>query len=979
MADHSYPRSTWAAYGPDEYQLASRDPPRRQTVYMDSPSFALSSSAASRPTHSVDVASSHHRTSFARPPHLDCDFNWADRTSLADPAGSSRRCITPNSLHGSSPVSDISPNMPQATHSVRSAISSTRAAETWPFQAHTAALSSPPHPSPAQRSFGSVVAGSPSQSRFGTGLPSPSRAGALQGPPASSSSRPAHPAAPPSTSSSGPNHRALPSPGCSLPYTDSAVRAVLERGRSSAPAHSAYPATAVDPAAATHSSSFPSTIPAYQGSASMPSHVARARPSTAEGLPQSVVSVTSPLDTTTSPLNTATSATSRRSPNMSYSSSVQPGYVPRSGSYFQPGYTSVNPNTSSVQLAVSIPKPGFPHPKSAQSSSPLDDISPLPGYLSSKPGHSSHANATPSRSGPSPKAAPTSSFNLSKHISQNASALPSYLRPKSAPCAIASGSPLSTPSPTQRHPHPSDSSQQHSSPHRAVAPDSTRTSFYESPQTFQYSTPAYLSSIDPSRPSALLRQKILRHGGMDSERRIENTATSRQSVKRTMLSDEYPVARPDRPSIAALSPNSREGRLITDRQPVATTPAPAPPLLLGRNTTSDDPIQSLASEPSAPYWTDRRQSPIYIHPTPDSSCGISTENRAASATSEVIHPRKRLKIDDCINKEDSVSAPSSSGCALDEDSRTESEFEWSAAHPSPLLNTSDRTSDCSRTREDSLSLIESGSRRPEGQDGGSKASAMSISQLLDQRGEENIPGDTSEPSVPSAPRKISKALSYSASELLLNPPLDLKRLDISLDLWETSVELFEELRCKREMLFRNPLKNVKPILAAILYILCKNRGLPRSIKEFCAAGSITKKELSHYYRRVQEIMSPELKVGAKPFTAEEFLTRWCRMLNLPDSSLTAAMFIYRSADSLGLLGGKCTNSASAICLTLACLYLDPKYDIKNISQVSVVSSATLTCAIRQIQEPLAGVLGPDPASTLLGLSKFQPSYTSLRL
>ncbi|KAJ2779001.1 hypothetical protein GGI15_004007 [Coemansia interrupta] len=158
---------------------------------------------------------------------------------------------------------------------------------------------------------------------------------------------------------------------------------------------------------------------------------------------------------------------------------------------------------------------------------------------------------------------------------------------------------------------------------------------------------------------------------------------------------------------------------------------------------------------------------------------------------------------------------------------------------------------------------------------------------------------------------VSSALSSSSSE----PEVDWKTLGVPEDIWIEVQALYEKVKVMKKVQNRQPRRMKPAILAALMFILCRSHGYPRTFAEICSAANVTKREIGMYYKLMNQVLDAQYTAfeRAKP---SAFLQRWCTALDLPGWIPEAASKIYERADEMGIVQGKSPVSISAASIWL---------------------------------------------------------------
>ncbi|KAG0012345.1 Transcription initiation factor IIB [Entomortierella chlamydospora] len=182
---------------------------------------------------------------------------------------------------------------------------------------------------------------------------------------------------------------------------------------------------------------------------------------------------------------------------------------------------------------------------------------------------------------------------------------------------------------------------------------------------------------------------------------------------------------------------------------------------------------------------------------------------------------------------------------------------------------------------------------------------------------------------PSGSRKSSDSLAFSKTGETSDIPDDIQKqgrewvskLSMPESAWEESYKTYERVKRLKELKNRQPVRKRDAILAAILLIICRDQGSPRTFSEVCAASGVKRGDVGAYYRLMQKILKPSMNTnaGTRDTDAEAFMTRWCESLSLSPQVRQAAVHVFSIANTLNLTSGKCPSSVGAAAIYL-CIY-----------------------------------------------------------
>ncbi|KAJ2615005.1 hypothetical protein H4S08_001433 [Coemansia sp. RSA 1365] len=177
--------------------------------------------------------------------------------------------------------------------------------------------------------------------------------------------------------------------------------------------------------------------------------------------------------------------------------------------------------------------------------------------------------------------------------------------------------------------------------------------------------------------------------------------------------------------------------------------------------------------------------------------------------------------------------------------------------------------------------------------------------------------------------------------------VDWRALEVPESIWDEAQVLYNRVKTLKEVQSRQPLRKKHVILAALMFILCRNKNYPRTFVEICAAANATKREIGVYYKLMRKVLGREYTSiqRAKPL---EFLNRWCAVLELPKWIAKAASLVYERADEKGIVQGKCPISVSAASMWLVIWSFNYRHGLHEMNYVLPDSIAINSNALPSI-------------------------------
>jgi len=141
----------------------------------------------------------------------------------------------------------------------------------------------------------------------------------------------------------------------------------------------------------------------------------------------------------------------------------------------------------------------------------------------------------------------------------------------------------------------------------------------------------------------------------------------------------------------------------------------------------------------------------------------------------------------------------------------------------------------------------------------------------------------------------------------------------------------KSMRCKKDS-----------IVAAIIYMACKEEGVPRTFKEISKETEISEKEIRKYYRALNKI----LPKGTGRTSASDLVNRFCSKLKLSNEIMNLATDIANKAAAF--LEGKSPSSIAAASILLATKLQGEKRWEKDIAAAASISPTTIRNVFKEL-------------------------------
>eukprot|EP00164_Ancoracysta_twista_P019990 GFYU01035469.1.p1 GENE.GFYU01035469.1~~GFYU01035469.1.p1 ORF type:complete len:365 (+),score=71.78 GFYU01035469.1:68-1162(+) len=147
-------------------------------------------------------------------------------------------------------------------------------------------------------------------------------------------------------------------------------------------------------------------------------------------------------------------------------------------------------------------------------------------------------------------------------------------------------------------------------------------------------------------------------------------------------------------------------------------------------------------------------------------------------------------------------------------------------------------------------------------------------------------------------------------------------------------------------------RDSKAVMAAAVYIACRQENVPRTLKEICALTRASKKEIGRCYKEMLKVLETNLST----INTSDFMIRFCSNLGLPTDILNASTAVAEKAVQMGIVAGKSPISVAAASIYLVSQLSKHKKTQKEIATVAGVSEVTIRNSYKDIHPHRAEVL-----------------------
>lgn len=167
--------------------------------------------------------------------------------------------------------------------------------------------------------------------------------------------------------------------------------------------------------------------------------------------------------------------------------------------------------------------------------------------------------------------------------------------------------------------------------------------------------------------------------------------------------------------------------------------------------------------------------------------------------------------------------------------------------------------------------------------------------------------------------------------------------------------LSENVRESAALLYRRAVKKglirgrlIEAVVAATIYAICRNYGIPRTLEEIAEIAGVEKKEVGRTYRFIMH----ELGMKCPLTDPRSYITRFVAALKLTGKTQEIAQKLLNKAISRGLVSGRGPTGVAAAAVYIASAMLGQRKTQKEVAEVAGVTEVTIRNRYRELKEQL---------------------------
>jgi transcription initiation factor TFIIB len=137
------------------------------------------------------------------------------------------------------------------------------------------------------------------------------------------------------------------------------------------------------------------------------------------------------------------------------------------------------------------------------------------------------------------------------------------------------------------------------------------------------------------------------------------------------------------------------------------------------------------------------------------------------------------------------------------------------------------------------------------------------------------------------------------------------------------------------------------IIAACIFIACRDQRVERTFKEIVALSGVSKSDIAACFSVMQRTFGVAA-ANVQQSSAAGIVNRFCNHLGLPPAIQSATIEVARNVDELGVLAGRSPLSVASACLYFTSHAFGMGKSVKEIGAVAGISDSTLRTSYKYV-------------------------------
>ncbi|HDN50985.1 MAG TPA: transcription initiation factor IIB [Thermoplasmatales archaeon] len=143
-------------------------------------------------------------------------------------------------------------------------------------------------------------------------------------------------------------------------------------------------------------------------------------------------------------------------------------------------------------------------------------------------------------------------------------------------------------------------------------------------------------------------------------------------------------------------------------------------------------------------------------------------------------------------------------------------------------------------------------------------------------------------------------------------------------------------------------RKLEGVVAAAIYAACRQCGVPHTLDEISLAAKMERKEIGKTYR----FLTRELTLKLMPTSPQDYVGRFCGVLELSGDAQAKTMEIVRQAEEKELTSGRGPTGVAAAAIYIAATLCGERRTQREVADVAGVTEVTIRNRYKELAEKL---------------------------
>ncbi|KAH7103076.1 cyclin-like protein [Auriculariales sp. MPI-PUGE-AT-0066] len=208
-------------------------------------------------------------------------------------------------------------------------------------------------------------------------------------------------------------------------------------------------------------------------------------------------------------------------------------------------------------------------------------------------------------------------------------------------------------------------------------------------------------------------------------------------------------------------------------------------------------------------------------------------------------------------------------------------------------------------------------------------------------------------------RAANRGASARAERNILTAFREIANMCDSFSLPKSISDIAKQLykRADEEKLLKT--KSLDAVIAACIFIACRQAHVPRTFREICQLTRVPKKIIGQCYKALEKAFNLAPDSADSASGPEQMIVRYCATLKLPHNIQQYAAHVIITARSLGIAAGRSPVSIGGAAMFFTCHAFSHPRNARDVALAAGVSESTLKVVYRLFYDAREDLVKPE--------------------